>query len=83
MTVAENIIIARHCRRKTGIWDSLIGSPRLKKGRGGNQEYIKKCLEYVGIYDKKDWLAKKPSIRHAAPTGDRQSSGNRAKPDPT
>ena len=35
MTVAENIIIARHCRRKTGIWDSLIGSPRLKKRRGG------------------------------------------------
>lgn len=33
MTVAENIIIARHCRRKTGIWDSLIGSPRLKKKR--------------------------------------------------
>ncbi len=26
MTVAENIIIARHCRRKSGIWDSLIGS---------------------------------------------------------
>ena len=58
MTVAENIIIARHCRRKTGIWDSLIGSPRLKKEEAENQEYIKKCLEYVGIYDKKDWLAK-------------------------
>lgn len=51
-------IIARHCRRKTGIWDSLIGSPRLKKEEAENQEYIKKCLEYVGIYDKKDWLAK-------------------------
>ena len=58
LTVTENIIIARHCRRKTGIWDSLIGSPRLKKEEAENQEYIKKCLEYVGIYDKKDWLAK-------------------------
>lgn len=82
MTVAENIIIARHCRRKTGIWDALIGSPRLKKEEAENQEYIKKCLEYVGIYDKKDWLAKSP-LWHAAPFRDRQSSGNRAKPDLT
>ncbi|MFR8348525.1 MAG: ABC transporter ATP-binding protein [Clostridium sp.] len=64
MTVAENIIIARHCRRKTGIWDSLIGSPRLKKEEAENQEYIKKCLEYVGIYDKKDWLAKNLPYGH-------------------
>ncbi len=58
MTVAENIIIARHCRRKSGIWDTLIGSSRLKKEEAENQEYIEKCLKYVGIYDKKDWLAK-------------------------
>ena len=58
LTVAENIIIARHCRRKSGIWDSLIGSTRLKKEEAENQEYIEKCLKYVGIYDKKDWLAK-------------------------
>ena len=58
MTVAENIIIARHCRRKTGIWDALIRSRRLKLEEAENEEYIRKCLEYVGLYDKKDWLAK-------------------------
>ena len=58
LTVAENIVIARHCRRKTGIWDALIRSRRLKREEAENEEYIRKCLEYVGIYDKKDWLAK-------------------------
>ena len=70
MTVAENIIIARHCRRKTGIWDSLIGSPRLKKEEAENQEYIKKCLEYVVFMIKKTgWL----KIFHTACSADWRS----------
>lgn len=58
MTVAENIVIARHCRRSTGIADALIHSGRQKAEERENEEYVKKCLEYVGIYDKKDWKAK-------------------------
>ena len=58
MTVAENIVIARHCRRSSGLFDALIHSKKQKKEEQENEEYIKKCLEYVGIYDKKDWKAK-------------------------
>lgn len=58
MTVAENIIIARHCRRSSGLIDAVIHSSRQKREEQENGEYIKRCLEYVGIYDKKDWLAK-------------------------
>jgi len=58
MTVAENIVIARHCRRTTGIFDALTGSKRQKAEEQENEEFIKKCLEYTGIYDKKDWKAK-------------------------
>ncbi len=58
MTVAENIVIARHCRRTTGIFDALTGSKRQKAEEKENEEFIKKCLEYTGIYDKKDWKAK-------------------------
>lgn len=53
MTVAENIVIARHCRRSSGLFDALIHSKKQKKEEQENEEYIKKCLEYVGIYDKK------------------------------
>ncbi len=58
LTVAENIIIARHCRRKTGVFDALIHSRTQKAEEQENEEVIRSCLEYVGIYDKKDWKAK-------------------------
>lgn len=58
MTVAENIVIARHCRRATGIVDAVIHSRKQKAEEQENEEFVKKCLEYVGIYDKKDWKAK-------------------------
>ncbi len=58
MTVADNIIIARHCRTESNIWDVLIGSKKSKKVREDNEKYVRKCLEYVGLYDKKDWKAK-------------------------
>lgn len=58
MTVAENIIIARHCRTKSGIFDALINSKRAKEEKDSDEAYVKKCLEYVGIYDSKDWKAK-------------------------
>ena len=58
LTVAENIVIARHCRRHTGIWDAVIYSKKQRDEESTNEEYVKKCLDYVGIYDKKDWIAK-------------------------
>ena len=58
MTVAQNIIIARHCRRASGVWDALVHSGRQKKEEAAAEEYVKKCLEYVGIYDKRNWKAK-------------------------
>lgn len=58
MTVAENIVIARHCRRSSGLLDALIHSKKQRAEEKENEEYVKKCLEYVGIYDKKDWKAK-------------------------
>lgn len=58
LTVAENIVIARHCRRHTGILDALLHSKRQREEERTNETYIQQCLDYVGIYDKKDWLAK-------------------------
>lgn len=58
LTVAENIIIARHCRRQSGMLDALFNTKRVRKEEAENQAFIEKCLNYVGIYDKKDWLAK-------------------------
>jgi branched-chain amino acid transport system ATP-binding protein len=58
LTVAENIVVARHCRRSTGVIDAVLHSRRQKAEEQENEAFVKKCLEYVGIYDKKDWKAK-------------------------
>ncbi|MBR2528648.1 MAG: ABC transporter ATP-binding protein [Blautia sp.] len=58
MTVADNIVIARHCRRNTGLFDALIHSGRQKKEEAEAEEAVRKCLDYVGIYDKRNWKAK-------------------------
>ena len=58
LTVAENIVIARHCRRHTGVWDAVVYSKKQREEEATNEEFVKKCLDYVGIYDKKDWIAK-------------------------
>ena len=58
MTVAENIVIARHCRRNTGVLDALLNSPRQREEERVNAEFVKNCLSYVGLYDHRGWLAK-------------------------
>ncbi|MCI2205627.1 MAG: ABC transporter ATP-binding protein, partial [Oscillospiraceae bacterium] len=58
LTVEENIIIARHCRRKTEIMGAFLNTPTYKNELKTNDDFVKECLSYVGIYDKKDWKAK-------------------------
>jgi branched-chain amino acid transport system ATP-binding protein len=58
MSVAENIIIARHCRRKTGMPGAFAGSAGYKRELEENEKFIHDCLSYVGLLDKRDWLAK-------------------------
>ena len=36
----------------------MLNTKRVKQEEEENDRFIRKCLEYVGIYDKKDWLAK-------------------------
>ena len=35
-----------------------FNTKRVREEEAENQAFIEKCLNYVGIYDKKDWLAK-------------------------
>ncbi len=58
LTVEENIIVARHCRRHTGILDAVLHSGKQKEEERVCGEYVKKCLEYVDLYGKRHWKAR-------------------------
>ena len=58
LTVEENLIVARHSRRSTGLADALLGTRRAREEDRQNEEIISRCLDFVGLYDKRDFLAK-------------------------
>ncbi|MDR3119761.1 MAG: ABC transporter ATP-binding protein [Clostridiales bacterium] len=58
LTAEENIVAARHCRRRTGMLDALFGTSRAKREEAQNEKVVRECLNFVGIYDKRGWQAK-------------------------
>ena len=57
LTVAENVIVARHSRRKTGIVGALFNTARVKEEEEQNEEAIIKYLDFVDLLDKRDMAA--------------------------
>ncbi|MDD6790317.1 MAG: ABC transporter ATP-binding protein [Lachnospira sp.] len=57
LSVAQNVEIARHCRTSSNMWDALWHTKKYESERMHNREVVERCMEYVGIADKKDWKA--------------------------
>ena len=58
LTVTENLRIARHTRTSTGIWDTMVRSSRLTREDTDSEAKVKECLSFMGIYEKRNVLAK-------------------------
>lgn len=57
LTVEENLLVGRHSRTKSGVFDAVLNSPRLRGERKGGVEKAHELLEFVGLYSRKDSLA--------------------------
>ena len=49
MTVAENILVARHCRTCAGLLDAVVNSEKKRKEEAGCCDIVAHCMDYVGI----------------------------------
>jgi len=58
LTAGENVLIGRHCRRTTGMFAALLNTKAYRDEVAESDAIVDNCLEYVGILDKKEWLAK-------------------------
>ena len=58
LTVAENLIVARHGKRRSGVFDALLRTRLAKEEDGDNEAAVHKYLSFVGLYDRRDLLAK-------------------------
>ena len=58
LTAAENLIIARHTREKSNLFDALLKTKRIRAEVQREEELTKECLDFVGIYALRDVVAK-------------------------
>ena len=58
MTTHENILVARHCRMKAGIWGAISRNRSTMREEKGAFEKAEELLQFVGLLDKGDDLAK-------------------------
>ena len=58
LTAGENLIIARHTREKSNLFDALLQTKRIKTETRREEELIKECLDFVGIYAHREVIAK-------------------------
>lgn len=58
MTVLENVMSGMHSRSSAGILGAILRPPRQKQEEKKIRQVSEDCLEFVGILDKKDRLAR-------------------------
>ncbi|MEU1863009.1 ABC transporter ATP-binding protein [Streptomyces gardneri] len=58
MTVLENVLVGRHTRMKQGLWSALLRLPGFKKAEAEATEKAMELLEFIGLQDKAQHLAK-------------------------
>ncbi|CAM5362500.1 ABC transporter ATP-binding protein [Streptomyces narbonensis] len=58
MTVLENVLVGRHTRMKQGLWSALLRLPGFKKAEAEATERAMELLEFIGLQDKAQHLAK-------------------------
>src|SRR5205823_7463222 len=58
MTALENVLVGMHCRIKGGIIGSIIRTPRIRKEEAGAVKRARELLEYSGLRNKDDEIAR-------------------------
>jgi len=58
MTALENVMVAQHCRTKTGVLGAVLRSSRQRGEERRIQERAMAALEFVGLVDKADSVAR-------------------------
>jgi len=58
MTVLENVMSGMHCRAHSGAFGAILRTPKQRKEEEEIHGYAEKCLDFVGILQHKDRLAR-------------------------
>ena len=65
MSVAENILVARHCRTNAGLTDAVVNSRKKQSEEAACRDIVSHCMDYVGISEMRDVKARLLRIQEA------------------
>jgi branched-chain amino acid transport system ATP-binding protein len=63
-TVLQNVVAASHLCARIGFWEAVLNTSRYNKKDKNTWDYSRKILEFVGLDDKKDEIARNLSHGH-------------------
>ena len=58
MTALENVLVGRHCRTKSGVWEAVTRMGRFRREERESAERAAELLAFVGLPKAGDWLAR-------------------------
>jgi len=58
LTVLENVMAGMHCRGTAGVFGAIFRTPWQRREEKKIREVAEECLEFIGIADQKDRIAK-------------------------
>ncbi len=68
-TVLQNVAVASHLFARIGFWEAVWNTSRYRKKDKNTRDHSRKILEFVGLYDKKDEIARNLSQGHQKTLG--------------
>lgn len=58
LTVLEHVTLGHFCRTTTGVWSNILRTKQVKEEEEEIRARAEEVLDFLGLLDKKDWLAK-------------------------
>jgi len=58
LTVRDNLILGRFSRTRSGLWDGVLRSPRLRKEERDNESKVRELLQFAGLQQHQEVAAK-------------------------
>ena len=58
MTALENVLVGRHCRTSSGMWEAITRMGRFRREERESLARARELLDFVGLRSSGDWLAR-------------------------
>jgi branched-chain amino acid transport system ATP-binding protein len=81
MTALENLLLARHCHLRTGLFSAAFFLPAVRREEMEARRRVEEIMELLELEPAREATGSQPALRDPEVGGDRQGLGHRARTD--